>query len=238
MTKPLFLIGITLLTWPSIAAAQNDSTFVADARKNAIQLYTQSIGVQSHLFNGSEYREYVPQGDEFPYLYDDVMTGGIKYNGQVYENIPLQYDLEKDQVITSYPYGSTVQLIRSNVEYFDIEGHRFVRLDYDKVAEGFYDLLYDGKMKFYARREKQRVSRIYGNQAETYFDELVKHLILKDGVFYPVRGKRSVMALMKDRKKELKRALREKKMLFGENREKSVTLLLTRYEQITKSPNQ
>lgn len=223
---------VLLASCPVVTLAQGDTTFVTDARNSAIRLYTQSVGVQSHLFNGSEYREYHSQRDEFPYLFDDVMFGGVKYGGEVYENIPLYYDLEKDQVVTSYTHGNKVQLLRDKVEYFDIGEHRFVRLNNDKVAEGFYDLLYDGKMKFYAKRQKVLALKINGNVAENSFEERVKYYIVKNGTYHTVKGKRSVMGLIRDRKKDMKRAIREEKLKFGKTREKSIARILERYEQI------
>ncbi|HZY81232.1 MAG TPA: hypothetical protein VFE50_17030 [Cyclobacteriaceae bacterium] len=217
---------------PLVTLAQNDTTFVADARKNAIQYYTQTMGVQSHIFNGSEYREYISQRDEFPTLYDDIVNGNVKYAGELYENIPLTYDLQKDQVITSYTHGNKVQLLRDKVEYFDIGGHRFVRLNNNKVAEGFYDLLYDGKMKFYAKRLKVLALRINGNDADNIFEERVKYYILKNDVYHTVKSKRSVLSLVSDKKRDIKRTIREEKLKFGKTREQSIARILERYEQI------
>jgi hypothetical protein len=230
--KGLIFSVALIASCPLAALAQNDTTFVADARKNAIRYYTESVGVQSHLFNGSEYREYISQRDEFPYLYDDVMTGNVKYSGELYEHVPLYYDLQKDQVITSYTHGNKIQLLRDKVEYFDIGSHRFVRLNNDKVPEGFYDLLYDGKMKFYARRIKVLAIKINGTDADNFFEERVKYYIVKNGTYHTVKSKRSVMNLMKDKKREMKRVIREENLKFGNTRETSIAKLLQRYEQI------
>lgn len=230
--KGLVFSFALIASCPIVTLAQTDTTFVADARKNAIQYYTQTMGVQSHIFNGSEYKEYISQRDEFPTLYDDVMTGNVKYAGELYENIPLYYDLAKDQVITSYTHGNKVQLLRDKVEYFDIGDHRFVRLNNDKVAEGFYDLLYDGKMKFYAKRLKVLAVRMNGNDADNIFEERVRYYILKNGVYHTVKGKRSVLSLVSDKKREVKRTIREEKLKFGKTREKSIARILERYEEI------
>jgi hypothetical protein len=159
------------------------------------------------------------------------MTGGVKYDGEVYENIPLYYDLVTDQVVTSYTYGNKVQLLREKVEYFDIGTHRYVRLDNGKVAEGFYALLYDGNLKFYARRQKVLVLKFNGNDPENAFEERVKYLILKNDVYHTVKSKGSVMSLLKDKKKEMKRVIKEEHLKFGKDREKSIARLLERYEQ-------
>jgi hypothetical protein len=232
MKRPILLVAaLALLSLNTAMAQQNDTTFLADAKKNAIRYYTQSIGVSSHLFNGSEYKEYKQQRDEHPYLYDDIMFGSVKYGEEVYDNVPLYYDLERDQLVTSYAQGAKVQLLRSKVEYFDIDTHRFVHLDNDKVAEGYYDLLYNGNMKFYVKRQKVLTIKMNGNDADNIFEQRIKYYILKNGVYHSIKSKGSVLGLMKDKKKELKRVLKEEKLKFGKNREKAVTRLLQSYEQ-------
>ncbi|HMJ71044.1 MAG TPA: hypothetical protein VK508_19220 [Cyclobacteriaceae bacterium] len=236
MIKPSSIVVALLVLCVFSAKAQqtNDTTFVVAAKDNAVQFYTQTIGVQSRLFEGSDYKEYIAQRDEFPYLNDDVVYGSVKYAGEVYKNIPLYYDLEKDQVITSYPFGNKVQLLREKVEYFDIGGHKYVLLQNTKVQDGFYDLLYDGKMKFYVHRQKVPVLKVNsnGSEATRTFEERVKYFILKNGAFHTVRSKGSVMGLLKDKKKDLKKALRTEKVRFGQERERSITLLLKNYERI------
>jgi len=223
-----------LCAFAANAQQLNDTTFVATAKERAVQFYTQTIGVQSALYEGSEYKEYIALRDEFPYMHDDVVYGNVKYNRELYKNVPLYFDLEKDQIITSYPHGNKVQLLREKVEYFDLDGHRFVLLQGQKVNDGFYDLLYDGKLKFYARRTKVRVLKVNSNggDATRVFEARNKYFVLKNGVYHVVKSKRSVLALLSDKKRDLKRALRTENTKFGREREKTITLLLKHYEQI------
>lgn len=230
MIKPLSFAGTLLLLCQTFAAAQNDTTFVTDAKKNAIAFYGKYMTIQSHVYNGSEYHEYISQNEEHPYLYDEESNGDVMYRGELYPDMPLRYDLSTDQVITAYPHGSKIQLLANKVQYFEIADHKFVRLENTKLPAGFYDLLHDGKMKFYARRTKQKTMKMNGNDPEPAFESYVKYFILKDGVYHTVKSKRSVMALMSDRKKELKRSLKEENLKFGKDREKAITRLMQRYE--------
>ncbi len=229
--QTLFVAALAMFSFDQLFAQQNDTTFVADAKKYAVRYYTQSVGVSSHLFNGSEYKEYRQQRDEHPYLFDDLMFGTVKYGSEVYENIPLYFDLENDQLVTSYTQGAKVRLLRDKVEYFTIDSRRFVRLNNTKVAEGFYELLYDGNMKFYMRRQKVLTIKMNGNVAENIFEERIKYYILKNGTYHSVKSKGSVMGLMKDKKKELKGTMKEEKLKFNKNREKTIARLLQKYEQ-------
>jgi hypothetical protein len=236
MIKTSSVVAALLFFTGLAAEAQqlSDSTFVAQAKNNAINVYTQAIGVQSHLYNGSEYKEHILTSDEYPFMHDDVMTGNVKYAGELYTRVPLWYDLEIDQAITSYPHGNKVQLIRDKVEYFEIDNHRFVLLDNNKVTTGFYDLQYDGKLKFYVRKVKVPVLKVNsnGSEARTIFETRTRYFILKNGVYHNVKSKRSVLDLVRDKKKDLKRALRGKKMYYKKDREAAITFLLSEYERM------
>lgn len=233
MIKSLVVAGILSLSGPFLASAQTDSTFVAAAKENAIQFYTQTIGVQSRLFEGSEYKDYIAQRDEFPFMHDDVINGNVKYNGEIYKNVPLYYDLEIDQVITSYPHGNKVQLLREKVQYFEMDGHKFVPLFNTRVANGFYDLQYDGKLKFFVRKQKESVLKVNSNGSDPHrvFELRVKYFILKNGAYHSVKSKKSVLSLLKDKKRNLKKALRAEKIKFRSERERAIVFLLKNYEQ-------
>lgn len=226
--SPLLFLLVATTSW----AQSTDTTFLADARKNAVRVYTTTVGVGSQLFNGSEYKEYRSQKDEFPYLFDDLMFGDIKFGGELYEGVPLYYDLVSDQVITSYPQGHKIQLTRNKVDYFDIGDHRVVRLNNNQLTEGFYDQLYDGKMKLYARRQKVLITKINGNVAENDFELRVKYYLLRNGSYRSIKSKGSILSILKDRKKELKRMLKEEKLRSKENREKAMARMLAVYEQL------
>lgn len=228
------LIAGTLLLLSSFATeAQQlrDSTYVATAGSYAIQFYTQTIGSRSNLFNGVEYKEYVPLDEESPYLFNDVVYGSVVYDGEKYDNVPLYYDIEKDLLLVSYPQGTKVQLLPERVSSFEMDDRHFTNITNNKISSGYYEVLYDGNLKFYAHRDKEFKLRSSGTEALHEFDYTVKYYILKNGVYHTVRSKRSVLNLVSDRAKELKKSVREANLNFRKNREKAITHMLTRYEQ-------
>lgn len=54
------------------------------------------------------------------------------------------------------------------------------------------------------------------------FTEKVSYYICKEGVYYPVSGKRSLFNVFKENKNELKRYMKERKLSFGDERERSL----------------
>ncbi len=54
------------------------------------------------------------------------------------------------------------------------------------------------------------------------FVEKISYYICRDGVYYPVSGKRSLFNLFKENKNELKRYIKERRLSFGDERERSL----------------
>lgn len=207
-----------------------DTLFVGQASEVAINGYRNAIGVQAHIYNGSEYLEYKPQNDEHPYLYDDWNYGTVVYQNVKYDRMPLYYDLVNDQLITNYTHGKKIQLIRQQVSSFVIEGRTFVMLDNKQVPEGFYELLYDGGMKFFKHHQKVAITKVNGNDPEADFEERTKYYVFSNGAYRQVRSKGSVLALFGERKKEISKYMRDNAISFSP-RETSIPAMLAYFEK-------
>jgi hypothetical protein len=211
-----------------------DTAFVAEAQKNAVNLYTSRLGVVSNVYNGNEYSEYRPQNDEHPYLTQDWNYGRVNYGGEQYESVPLMLDLSKDELISMYTSGNAIQMIREKVSSFQIEDRIFVRLANEQVTAGFYELLYDGKVKFYAKRKKTLYKKEDGTELLNTFEESNSYYILKDGKYHNFRSRGSLLKILDDHKADVKKIIREQKTPFRFQREKITVRALGYYDQITR----
>ncbi len=218
------------------AQAQNfksDSSFLVDAKKNAVQLYSQSLSAQSHLYNGSAYTEYRSQNEENPYFIDEWLDGTVQYDGDFYENVPLLYDISRDKLITDHQYTvNKIELINERIGYFIIKDHRFVQLDDKKIPQGFYELAYDGPTKVYVRYQKTLQSKRVDYSIENLFEEKTTYYVLKDGRYISVKSKGSVLNVLEDKKTELKKFIRDNHLSFNTNRIKDITRLVQYYDQL------
>src|SRR5688572_9403288 len=80
-----------------------DTAFLASSENAVKKFYLESLSSQSSLYTGSDYLEYVSQNDEHPfYLEDDWHMGSVSYNGFQYQNIPLQFDIQSQKLITEH----------------------------------------------------------------------------------------------------------------------------------------
>lgn len=181
-----------------------DTTFVSASIAEAKRIYTVRVQGESLLFNGSDYGEYTPLKDEYPfYLSDDWIPGSVMYDGQFYDNIMLQYDISTDQlIIESHMYGTQIQLIKSKVQSFSLEDRKFINMDSSSM-KGFYEVLYSGKTMVLAKRIKRLQERISSAEITREFEEKNKYYMLVNGEYVVVKDRRSALKALRIHKKEL-----------------------------------
>ena len=220
-----------------------DTVFVLSAVKNAREVYTRSLGVGSHLLNGIQYKEYNPHHDDVGHPYfvsDDWVEGTVHYDGDVYEGVAILYDLVREKVVIEHPYaGIKLELISEKIKCVDLPGHRFVRIDADTVKNspirtGFYDLLYDGRTKFYAKRQKTKKEEIVGMEIKVTFSKNDHLYICKRGQYVPVKSKSSVLDVLEDRKAEVRKYIRKNKIRFRKGREQAISRVVSFYDESGK----
>lgn len=237
-----------LLSIPNAMRAQtlvSNNTFLDSSVNHAIKVYTETIGGSARLYNGSQYKDYELHDYDtgHPYFYSDDWTiGSIHYDGQYSTNVYLLYNLTLEKVIIENPFdNSKIELIKDKIARFSMAGHDFVKLSADSssqsaVRSGFYDVLYDGRVKVYAKRSKEIVQKIESGLEKKKFIERNKYFIYKNGSYFPVKSKSSVLRVFNDRKTGLKKQLVKNKMVFKENREFSISRLARFYDESENTP--
>src|SRR5882762_8855848 len=102
----LFLYSLT----PKIQAqsAGKDSLVAAAAYASAVQQYHDYLAPETGLFRGSQYVDYAYQLEEGHPFFDQnhLRKGSVLYDGVLYKNISLLYDLVKQVLVINDPYNS------------------------------------------------------------------------------------------------------------------------------------
>ncbi|MFT3746863.1 MAG: hypothetical protein QM768_01035 [Agriterribacter sp.] len=237
--QTIFIFFFFYAVIPVISQGQNaDSVLAAQQQKNPVQLYYNSLDIQSGLYNGSEYIVYVHLlKDGHPYLDTTKLTdGAVFYDGMLYRNVPMLYDIVKDELIVQH-YNKVfhIQLIQSKVDEFNILGRPFLHLGKDttvqgNVKNGYYEVLYDGQIKLYAKRIKTIQEFIPDMQVERRVFSNNRYFIYKDNTFHEVYNQSSVLKLLKDKKFDYKQALRKQRIKYRRQREAAMKLMLQQYE--------
>lgn len=235
----LLVGGAVLLSQEALGQpAASDSAFVAEATASAVASYKRVLSGQEVLYNGSEYVALPEPYTGFPFFGSEYLEeGSIKYSGEVFHNAFMEYDLVQDVLVIEHydQRGFVVEALLHTdlIEYFELLGHRFINLRQDSsgLRAGFYDLLYDGKMKLLCKRRKSVHETVQGGEVEVSFIERATYHLLHDGQAITLRNKASVLKALSDKKKALKQFARANK-LTNDNKEEMLVSLIRHYESL------
>ena len=232
----LLLLAALTVAYPQSSA---DTTFLRTAKVNTVSLYKQVLRAQSRLNNGRKYRASPHSLEEHPYyLSEDWITGSVVYDGEYFTEINLMYDLQQHVLVSEhYPSGNAIELVDEKLRSFTLQGHYFEKINADSVANSlpktdFYEILYGGETKVVAHRQKLLRNEIDAQTIETNYDVRYRYFLFKNGVFFSVKSKSSMLKLMSDKKQELKRFLRQHKTAFQLDRELMLKKLAEHYDSL------
>ncbi len=219
-----------------------DSVYFLQPINNAIKEHQQMIGVDSRLFNGIQYAGYpfsFVKGHQF-FDTTAAMPGTITYDDVYYNDVQLLYDEVSDKAIV-ISNQRRVELSSERINDFTILNHHFVRIVKDSSGktpiskDGFYELLYTGKVQVFKKEAKEVFEELSSEQG-ILRRILVKvnYYIGKDNSYFPVTNKKDVMAIYKDRKKEVRDYISNNGLSFRNNKEEAITKVSAYYDQLIK----
>ncbi|HTK20544.1 MAG TPA: hypothetical protein VL442_13550 [Mucilaginibacter sp.] len=214
--------------------------------QQTISHFYKAIGEESRLYNGHEYPPYDPQIKNsalYPYDAKTWAPGDINYDDVLYRNVPMMYDVYKDAVIVLlYNKFSMYSLLSDRVHNFSFLNRRFIRLNADQIRDnqlglstGFYEQLYAGKkIEVLAKRSKTIQTTSNTTAApETYFYEKNEYYLKKGDAYYKVSSKGSVLKILKDKKSELQKYIKQNDINYGDNPEDAMAKIASYYDHLT-----
>ncbi|MHA4807137.1 hypothetical protein ACX0G9_03475 [Flavitalea flava] len=206
-----------------------DST-VQQAKEYALTIYHNFLGEQSSVYNGIANISYDPATRGHAYFQiDSLVEGTIIYEGIQYRDMPLMYDLVLDQPILLNEGGYLIGLINRNVREFFLMGHHFIN-----TGSGYIDLMSQGRLTLKAKRTKKIEESIEGMTLIHTIVPKDYFYVVKDSVTTEISNQRSLLALMADKKKEVKQFIRANKIKFRKDRENAIVSITGYYNQLSK----
>ncbi|MES3016518.1 MAG: hypothetical protein V4721_02015 [Bacteroidota bacterium] len=241
MTKCLALVtlfcSVTAIAFCQSGKGSNEGPALEYAR----ELYHKSLSDQAGIYSGPEYIGYphpAKTGNQF-FNSIDVSRGDIYYDGMQYKNVPLQYDLARNEVIVKHLDNfSQISLHNEKIRDFTVFDHHFIKMDEEASAKsglpkGFYDQLYSGKSEVLVRRTKEFI--ITTDQQGiwmSFFDEN-KNIYLRKGTEYtPVSSRKSVLKALGKNEKEIQAHLKQSGIKFKNAREKAIVAMVAYYDKL------
>ena len=132
-----------------------------------MDIYYQSAGDQSRLYNGTGYAGYpfvFAEGHPF-FLTDKKQSSSIIYDKVEYQGVDLLFD-EIMGVVIMQDENHRIQLLNDRISGFTIGEHQFIRIVRDSIspnapAAGFYNILYDGNLSVLKKEIKIHPADIF-----------------------------------------------------------------------------
>lgn len=208
--------------------------------ENAESLFNASIQTQSRLYNGAFYPGYAFNVDGSANFQDlnTFVNGSVVYDGFRFNNVPLMYDIYQDKLISLLNGYSKFSLISNRVAEFYLNDHHFKYINVidstkSVIKSGFYDLIYDGIAKIYVKKIKNMQYSLDKKIVHYYFIPKTYYYIERDQKYSVISGEKSFLSYFNDKKPELKKLLREKKIKFRKQPENAMILIVSYYENLT-----
>jgi len=232
-TSVLLFIALISLEWAQSQVVFPDTTFDQNytvARRE----YDLSRNQQAAIYNGIQHVGYGSslKGSAY-FLTPEWSTGSVLYDGMLYKNIPLRYDLVAGDLVVQSPNGFGINLYSPRVKYFTIEGHRFINIssqDAD-LSPGFYDVLIQGPMTILVKRHKKVVENIVGLEAEHEILQDDNFYLLIDGRIHSIRNEDDMLKYTGEKRKEIKKSIKRNHIHFKKEMESAVKLIAGTYNQ-------
>ena len=246
----IYVIILSLLIATSkFLLAQSNSTnpnpTSSEAFVKAVDLYKNAIGRNSKIFTGILYNDshLGINGDPF-FMKDAWEISTIVYEGQPYDSIYIKYDIYKDIVIVKYvdkrTYVTPLELDKTRIDEFSVMGHHFIRIEFDSLSTmktGFFDLLYDGETATVLAKRQKEIRNTYELNKLTWGYDLKEKRYINLGTnFYEIKGKKSILDILSDRKNEVKAFLKKNRARLKNDHEKQLIEAVQYYDSIVTNP--
>lgn len=235
--SPLILICLSVLAVPAKAqdlVSQNVSLHPIR------QWYKDMLGSNSRIFTGSEYAIKYVRNVDHQFLLQDWEKGAIVYQDRFYTDQDLKFDIVNDQIIFKFfnPDDGRMMSLRpaqEKVSGFTLNSRQFVKLASDtsnQISGGFYELIFDKEYKLFLKHTKEEFVDKSRGAPVVGFLYKAKIYLLKNGSFYFVRNRGSLLKLLEDEKKALKAFARRENLYWKENPRRNAALLVNHYLQL------
>ncbi|MCW5909473.1 MAG: hypothetical protein KIT62_00275 [Cyclobacteriaceae bacterium] len=226
------VIAFTLLTGISSAQVTQeiktnpDDPFIAS-------LYDSLIGSNLKIYTGKKFYDLLSKKQVEGNLYyrdNDWTTGTLGYEGQVYSHVTMRYHTFHDRLTILKPGGyEAIEVPENKIDFFILHNTKFIKLL--EPREGYYAVLYNGNIGIFARHYTSRHEK---NLLITELKDRQKYYIKKDNTITQVKSKGSVMKVLVEQRAELRKVLRQRKIMFSQNREFALQLLGEEFDRLQK----
>jgi hypothetical protein len=199
--------------------------------------YLDAAAGQAVLFYGKEQEPYPVVASNHPYLKEErYVSGWLSYRGVTYTNVPLRMDLCRGELLVLSPAAHNVRLTAREIDSAALHDCRIVYLPKDTLPEspqpGLYFLLYDGGCRVFEKQTATLQQKTYMQTIEQYYDFSSAYYLLKEGVYYRIKNRNSLLKALGTHRKELEQHIRANKLDFRKDAGKMIVSTVETFEKI------
>jgi hypothetical protein len=194
------------------------------------------------LYNGRIWQTqfFNTEGNQF-FLLSDFSTSGVGVAGHNFDNVKIRYDLINDELHIQRNDGTIIMLNKEMVNYFSLfyydKLYRFINFDITSygILNGYYQILYDGKIKIYVKYTKELIPTTITNGLPR-FSQIIKIYIFKDGKIHRINNRKELLNLFAEGEEQgmIKKYIRTNHIILSRNDPDSYSRVIEYYETNTK----
>ena len=234
MIRILAFLCLNILCWQHLSA-QDSLRRITD--RHAAD-YMSAVSNHAVLFSGSRQQPLTQYLLNHQYLIDEnYVSGRLSYNGVVYPDVLLRWDLYRDELLILSPAFYSIVLNYENIDFAELHGYRVFYLYPNGFPgcppAGNYILLHSGKyllVKKYALELLRRDNR--GRRYEYQFLMKSKFYLQKDGAYYIIKNRRTLLKRLDTHRNELKQFIRANHLRYRKDAEKMVLEVVKEHEKL------
>ena len=168
----------------------------------------------------------------------NYVSGKLSYNGIVYTDVMLRWDLYRDEILLLSPVSSNIVLINDYIDFAEIHGYRIIYLHPDGLpgcpAAGNYIMLYSGKNLLLEKLSNSPNVADLDGKRYTYKFLLSSHFYFKkDDVYHKIKNSGKLLKILDTHKKELKQYTRAHNYKYKRDAEKMLTEIIKEHEKLS-----
>jgi hypothetical protein len=235
---PALILLAIIFSFNKTTAQTSSLQSIPDSFINVKEFFQNEIKEDVHLYTGKEFIKYSVNIKGHPFFETDQMQNGtVFYDGTLYENVPLLYDIVSQEiVINRYNSDERMKLLNEKIKYFTFDGYRFENIfsvegKDENVSSTIYEIMSEGRAGVLAKRIK-RIKNGLKAEDPTSFVEEDELYIRKGKNLYAIDSKNPVLQAFSDKKDFVKAFIRKNKFRFKKNIEKELIMTAEYYSTL------
>lgn len=212
---------------------------------NTDTLLTQKTSGSDVLLNGRIWwnKHAKVTGDPF-FISDSYLKGSVVFNGQNFGNLDLKYDICSDELVYKPESHPVILLNKEMVDSFKVSAfdiatgfreYRFVNAGTDPLSgpAGYVNLLYDGPTSLMVKYAK-KIQPLADQGIYDLFHQELKIFLRKDTTIVPVTGRKHLMSILGDKKKEIREYRKQPRHRISMKEPDSLVPVLEFYDSLSR----